>query len=179
MLQSQRDAFWDTMPSFEGRKEVWQALRMACDADDLGTAQAIIDSSKIQLPTGLLTDGCYDELGNRYVLPTYVISLPENLSESSLSQASAVKEIAEPADLGSEFGVVFRLSVGSDAKTTIFQNESFGRIKKRLYEVAGLKSSESKIKIIYLGKILDDSVIVKNISSLKEGSVIQVMIIPN
>ncbi|OZJ03385.1 hypothetical protein BZG36_04485 [Bifiguratus adelaidae] len=78
-LQSQRDAFWDTAPSYEGRSEIWQALRAACEAQDTKLAQSILDASGITIPTGNLTEGCYDERGNRYVIPIYCLVPPTNL----------------------------------------------------------------------------------------------------
>lgn len=54
-LRSKRDEFWDTAPAFDGRKEIWDALRaaalaMACN--DLELAQAIVDGACITLPHG-------------------------------------------------------------------------------------------------------------------------------
>ncbi|KAA8581183.1 hypothetical protein FQN60_002764, partial [Etheostoma spectabile] len=65
-LRSKRDEFWDTAPAFEGRKEIWDALKAAAVAlefNDHELAQAI----------------CYDELGNRYQLPVYCLAPPVNL----------------------------------------------------------------------------------------------------
>lgn len=47
-------------------------------------AQAIIDSANIILPKGFLND-CYDELGNRYQLPIYVLAKPINMRKSNAS----------------------------------------------------------------------------------------------
>lgn len=52
-LRSKRDEFWETAPAFEGRKEIWDALRAASEQDDLSMAQAIVDSANITLPTGI------------------------------------------------------------------------------------------------------------------------------
>ncbi|RUS27962.1 hypothetical protein BC938DRAFT_482511 [Jimgerdemannia flammicorona] len=82
-LQSQRDAFWDTAPSYEGRREIWQALRAAVEAQDLKLAQSILDAANITMPTGSPADGCYDELGNRYVIPTYCLVEPTNMIRSA------------------------------------------------------------------------------------------------
>ena len=44
-LVSKRDEFWETAPSYEGKKEVWEALRSAADAlerGDLEHAQLVI-----------------------------------------------------------------------------------------------------------------------------------------
>ncbi|XP_061092227.1 ubiquitin domain-containing protein 1-like isoform X2 [Conger conger] len=52
-LRSKRDEFWDTAPAFDGRKEIWDALRAAAHAfesNDHELAQAIIDGASITLP---------------------------------------------------------------------------------------------------------------------------------
>jgi len=67
-LRSKRDEFWDTAPAFEGRKEIWDALRAAAVAGegaDFSLAQAILDGANVTVPGGYLTE-CYDELGTRY-----------------------------------------------------------------------------------------------------------------
>uniref|UniRef100_A0A4X2LE89 Ankyrin repeat domain 2 n=1 Tax=Vombatus ursinus TaxID=29139 RepID=A0A4X2LE89_VOMUR len=80
-LRSKRDEFWDTAPAFEGRKEIWDALKAAAfavEANDHELAQAILDGASITLPHGSLSE-CYDELGNRYQLPVYCLAPPVNL----------------------------------------------------------------------------------------------------
>lgn len=67
-LRSKRDEFWDTAPAFEGRKEIWDALRaaaVAAEAMDFQLAQAILDGASVSVPNGYLTE-CYDEWGTRY-----------------------------------------------------------------------------------------------------------------
>lgn len=54
-VRSKRDEFWDTAPAFEGRKEIWDALKAAAVAvenQDYDLAQAIIDGANITLPNG-------------------------------------------------------------------------------------------------------------------------------
>lgn len=54
-LRSKRDEFWDTAPAFEGRKEIWDALKAAAYALETGDhslAQAIVDGANISLPHG-------------------------------------------------------------------------------------------------------------------------------
>ncbi|CAF1217250.1 unnamed protein product [Rotaria sp. Silwood1] len=80
-LRRKREEYWDTAPAFEGRKEIWDALRGACYAieqNDIDLAQSIINCANISLPRGTLLD-CYDELGTRYQLPVYILSSPINL----------------------------------------------------------------------------------------------------
>ncbi|KAH7038627.1 hypothetical protein BKA57DRAFT_164314 [Linnemannia elongata] len=52
-LERERQEFWDTAPIYDGRAEVWQALRAACcdtenDADQL---QAVLDAARITVPS--------------------------------------------------------------------------------------------------------------------------------
>lgn len=57
-LRSKRDEFWDTAPAFEGRKEIWDALRaaaFAAESNDFELAQAIVDGASISLPNGMLS----------------------------------------------------------------------------------------------------------------------------
>lgn len=56
-LRSKRDEFWDTAPAFEGRREIWDALRaaaIAAESNDFELAQAIVDGASISLPNGKL-----------------------------------------------------------------------------------------------------------------------------
>ncbi|KAM7524908.1 hypothetical protein LguiA_014810 [Lonicera macranthoides] len=76
-LKQMRDEFWDTAPHYGGQKEIWDALRVAAEAD-LSLAQAIIDSAGVIIQSPDLTV-CYDERGAKYELPKYVLSEPTNL----------------------------------------------------------------------------------------------------
>ena len=54
-LEGKRDTFWETEPTYEGRKEIWDALRAAVEAaeqEDYDLAQAILSGANISLPTG-------------------------------------------------------------------------------------------------------------------------------
>lgn len=60
-LRSKRDEFWDTAPAFDGRKEIWDALRaaaLAAECNDLELAQAIVDGACITLPHGKKAPKC-------------------------------------------------------------------------------------------------------------------------
>ena len=46
-LLSKRDEFWDTAPAFNGRQEIWQALRAAAECEDTETAQAIMSAVNV------------------------------------------------------------------------------------------------------------------------------------
>ncbi|XP_057766398.1 uncharacterized protein LOC130986880 isoform X1 [Salvia miltiorrhiza] len=57
-----REEFWDTAPHYGGRKEIWDALRAAAEADPK-LAQAIVESAGIILQNPDMTV-CFDEGGN-------------------------------------------------------------------------------------------------------------------
>ncbi|CAI9760151.1 unnamed protein product [Fraxinus pennsylvanica] len=76
-----RDEFWDTAPHYGGRKEIWDALRAAAEAD-ITLAQAIVESAGVIVQNPDLTV-CYDERGAKYELPKYVLSEPANLIRDS------------------------------------------------------------------------------------------------
>ncbi|KAL0321315.1 UNVERIFIED_CONTAM: Ubiquitin domain-containing protein 2 [Sesamum radiatum] len=80
-LMQMREEFWDTAPHYGGRKEIWDALRAAAEAD-LSLAQAIVDSAGVIVQNPDLTV-CYDERGAKYELPKYVLSEPTNLIHDS------------------------------------------------------------------------------------------------
>ncbi|CAF0873042.1 unnamed protein product [Adineta steineri] len=89
-LRRKREEYWDTAPAFEGRKEIWDALRGACYAveqNDIDLAQSIINCANISLPHGTLLD-CYDELGTRYQIPVYILSAPTNLADIEQSSVN-------------------------------------------------------------------------------------------
>ncbi|KAA0201455.1 hypothetical protein HAZT_HAZT000476 [Hyalella azteca] len=88
------------------QKEIWDALKAAATAfesEDYGLAQAIVDGANITLPYGGLTD-CYDELGTRYQLPVYCLSLPVNVvaawEKSASLPSGKFLDIEEQEDLG-------------------------------------------------------------------------------
>lgn len=97
-LDTERADFFDTRVT--GRAEVWQVLRAALevlwdadvaarasagDDDDgfvgLATAQSILRAAEVTLPTGDLSNGAYDALGNYYALPEWIVCDPVNVAE--------------------------------------------------------------------------------------------------
>ncbi len=60
-LMGKRDTFWDTAPLYEGRREVWDALRAAAEAAEGGDyhlAQAIVTGVGVSLPKGTCIEWC-------------------------------------------------------------------------------------------------------------------------
>ena len=79
-LDRERREFFDTRVT--GHAEIWATLKVVVGllADgDITTAQSILDAAAITVPTGDLKNGAYDEAGNLYQMPEYVISDPQNV----------------------------------------------------------------------------------------------------
>jgi len=100
-LDLQRTEFFDTRVT--GRPEIWQVLRSALEilweadirkaaglevahedgTEGLATAQGLLKAAEVTLPTGDLSNGAYDSLGNYYALPEWVVSDPSNVVEDT------------------------------------------------------------------------------------------------
>ncbi len=77
-LRSKRDEFWDTAPAFDGRKEIWDALKaaaVAIECNDHELAQAIVDGASITLPHGKHLNSILVYRFNENTLNTSVIQL--------------------------------------------------------------------------------------------------------
>ena len=154
-LRSKRDEFWETAPAFDGRKEIWDALRaatVAAEALDFQLSQAILDGANISVPNGYvlalsssprtnqinsvsstryLTE-CYDELGTQYKVPIYCLSYPINIVKEDNGRDSPA-EYSEPVDGGTEVTLKLRLSSSfSDTKLTVYTKDTIGQCKKKL-----------------------------------------------
>lgn len=65
-----------------GRSEIWATLKVVVGLlaeGEIQDAQGILDASAVTVPTGDLMNGAYDEVGNFYQMPEYIISDPNNL----------------------------------------------------------------------------------------------------
>ncbi|XP_008061677.1 ubiquitin domain-containing protein 2 [Carlito syrichta] len=144
-LRSKRDEFWDTAPAFEGRKEIWDALKAAAHAfesNDHELAQAIIDGANITLPHGALTE-CYDELGSRYQLPVYCLAPPINMVEEKSDMETL--DIPEPAPTsGYECQLRLRLSTGKDLKLAVRSTDTVFHMKRRLHAAEGVEPGSQR-----------------------------------
>ncbi|XP_050733758.1 ubiquitin domain-containing protein 2-like [Eriocheir sinensis] len=159
-VRSKRDEFWDTAPAFEGRKEIWDALKaaaMAIESHDYNLAQAIVDGANITLPNGALTD-CYDELGTRYQLPVYCLSFPLNILQSSPDKEGQV-EPAEGSIEGEALVLRVRLSTTSiDTRLTVRSTDTIATAKKKLDLQEDLEGRRQRW--FYCGKLLGDRLLI-------------------
>ncbi|KAL4640210.1 ubiquitin domain-containing protein 1 [Arapaima gigas] len=180
-LRSKRDEFWDTAPAFEGRKEIWDALKaaaVAIECNDHELAQAIVDGASITLPHGSLTE-CYDELGNRYQLPVYCLAPPVNLI--SERNEEDVAENPEPQTIPKkEFQLKVRLSTGKDLRLSASMADTIGQLKKQLQAQEDIDAAHQRW--FFSGKLLTDKTRLQD-TKIQKDFVIQVIVnqptIPN
>ncbi|XP_045468954.1 ubiquitin domain-containing protein 2 [Harmonia axyridis] len=174
-LRSKRDEFWDTAPAFEGRKEIWDALRaatVAAEAKDYELAQAILDGASISVPNGYLTE-CYDELGSRYQVPIYCLSYPLNIVKEDNGRDSPA-ECSEPIDGGTETPLKLRLShTCTDVKLLVYSTDTISSCKKKLQSQESI--DPSKQRWFYGGKLLGDKLRVEE-AKIPVGYIIQVIV---
>ncbi|GAB6023258.1 Ubiquitin domain-containing protein 2 [Chamberlinius hualienensis] len=173
-LRSKRDEFWDTAPAFEGRKEIWDALKaasLAAESNDYTLAQAIIDGANISLPNGTLTDG-YDELGNRYQLPIYCLSAPVNMIEGNAENETTSD--SESASNGLETILRLRLSTtGREVKLAVRSADSILCAKRKLQAQESVDPSCQRW--FFGGKLLNDKMKLEEVK-IPTGYVVQVVI---
>lgn len=174
-LRSKRDEFWDTAPAFDGRKEIWDALRaaaVAAESSDYELAQAILDGANISVPNGFLTE-CYDELGTRYQVPVYCLSYPINIVKEDNGRDSPA-ECSEPVDGGLEMILKLRLSsTCTDVKLAVSTKDTIGMAKRKLQLQEGLEPSRQRW--FFGGKLLGDKLRIEETKVLP-GYVVQVIV---
>jgi hypothetical protein len=200
-LRSKRDEFWDTAPVFEGRREIWDAVRVAAEAvenADYELAQAIVDGANISLPKGELTE-CYDELGNRYVIPNYCLSRPVNMQSENdaidcpdspeqtdtKQESDKPKQNKKPKNAAGvqeqEQGTLnrvplkLRLSSGQELKLHFQPKETIADVKRKIEEREGI--SVSRQRLFCSGQLLIDKRTIQN-CSIPKGFVVQVIVSP-
>ncbi|KAI1133562.1 hypothetical protein F5Y10DRAFT_228073 [Nemania abortiva] len=203
-LDLQRAEFFDTRVT--GRQEVWQVIRTALEAmwesdvrraaglepvdDDgvggLATAQGLLKAAEVTLPTGNLSNGVYDALGNYYALPEWIVSDPTNIAEDGGARRESVdkddkgdddltgddtaEEVDEDealrrreekgkavVDIKKLVKVRARLSDNyPDVVIGIDADESVRSLSRKIAEESGLPSTRY-VRVAYMGKILKEN----------------------
>ncbi|MGH0116703.1 UNVERIFIED_CONTAM: hypothetical protein FKN15_021251 [Acipenser sinensis] len=173
-LRSKRDEFWDTAPAFEGRKEIWDALKaaaIAIECNDQELAQAIIDGASITVPHGSLAE-CYDELGNRYQLPVYCLATPVNLI-SERSEEETADALEPQCGTKREFQLKVRLSTGKDVRLSASMTDTIGQLKKQLQVHDDIDPAQQRW--FFSGKLLTDKTRLQE-TKIQKDFVIQVIV---
>ncbi len=117
---------------------------------------------------------CYDELGNRYQLPVYVLSVPTNLIEDS-SETDVLTDPDSGGSPGIEVPVKFRLSTGKDLKLMVRSTDSVAKVKKLIHTEEGVEASRQRW--YFSGKLLQDKLKIED-AKIQKGFIVQVIIAP-
>ncbi|KAG1659352.1 Ubiquitin domain-containing protein 2 [Nymphon striatum] len=177
-LRSKRDEFWDTAPAFEGRKEIWDALKAAsyaAETCDYTLAQAIVNGASISLPNGTLTD-CYDELGNRYQLPVYCLSSAINMLEDTNDaiDATSKESSSNVGTAGAQVHIRVRISTdNSDLKITLRTLDTILFAKQHVHSIVGIEPSNQRW--FFGGRLLYDKLTIEE-AKIPAMCVVQVIV---
>jgi len=189
-LKSKRDEFWDTAPAFEGKQEIWNALKAAVEATEQGNdydlAQAILDGAGISMPNGSLVE-CYDELGTRYAIPVYCLSMPVNIVANGDAASGGDKDgrdtpadesepVIDKATLGPEVKLKVRISLtDSDHRLMVHSGETVLCAKKKLFGQVDKMVEPSRQRWYFGGRLLSDKTRIGD-SNIPPGHVVQCIV---
>jgi len=125
---------------------------------------------------GTLMD-CYDELGNRYQLPVYVLSAPINLlREGSEPDASAnMDDVSNAPAPGPSIEVPIKLllSTGKHVRLTVRSTDTIGSVKRQVQSAANVDAR--RLRIFFAGKQLLDRQRISD-AKIHRGYTLQVVV---
>eukprot|EP00043_Microstomoeca_roanoka_P004902 m.52555 g.52555 ORF g.52555 m.52555 type:complete len:252 (+) comp12712_c0_seq1:76-831(+) len=197
----QREQFWATAPAYGGRREVWDALKAACETDDMALQHAILESAGIKLPQGTLRL-VYDELGHAYEIPEYCFRFPANMiDDTSGSNTVTLPHTSVPSSARSNSGgkkahqnaaidkesilntskgeptkVKVLLSTGDRVTINLGQEDTIQRLLLLLERDHNV--SASSLMIVFLGKPVPPTATIGSLD-LHASDVLQAFIFPS
>lgn len=160
-LKSKRDEFWETAPKYEGKKEIWDALKAAASAmenGEFGLASVIIETAGIKVQNGSLSE-TFDEMGHKYQLPLYCLSKPENLIKEN-QNISKNDENEDQTRKGPEVTLRIRIS-DQNEKTSdfvVYEEDTIFKCKQIAAEKFSIIGSQ---RWFCRGRILSDSITIR------------------
>ncbi|KAI1430708.1 hypothetical protein GGR50DRAFT_166126 [Xylaria sp. CBS 124048] len=115
--------------------EIRRAASVAQSEDDgttsIATAQGLLKAAEVTLPTGDLSNGAYDSLGNYYPLPEWVVSDPTNVVEDLEDRRESVHD-----DIGKGDGDL----TGEDTTEEVDEDEALRRREEKGKGVVDIKN---------------------------------------
>ena len=120
---------------------------------------------------------CYDELGNRYQLPVYVLSAPINLlregSEPDPAAHGDEVNTAPPIGPSVEVPIKLLLSTGKHVRLTVHSTDTIGSVKRQVQAAASVDAR--RLRIFFAGKQLLDRQRI-NDTKIHRGYTLQVVV---
>ena len=201
-LERERASFFDTRVT--GRQECWEALRLVCEMLRQGNvqdAQGVTDAANLSAPQGRVAidkgrhrhrGGVYDERGELYDIPAWVVTDPQDVvedeEEKDLDGAASDSEGDEDAalakqkrdekgkgradDIGELLSVRCRLSDrGTDVTVEVGSKEKTAVLVRNIQAQIGPK----RLRLLYLGRTMMEN---KSLEELgwQKGHVINAMV---
>lgn len=100
------------------------------DSGGMATAQGILKAAEVTLPTGDLSNGVYDSLGNYYALPEWVVCDPTNVvNNGEVQRQSAAQDDKGEGDL-----------TGDDTAEELDEDEALRRREEKGKAVVDMKN---------------------------------------
>lgn len=174
-LDSKRDEFWETAPKYEGKKEIWDALKAAAGAmenGDFGLASVIIETAGIKVPNGSLSE-TFDEFGHKYQLPLYCLSPPLNLIKEN-EKNDKNGDDGNDKENGNKVTIRVRIS-DQNEKTSdfdVYEDDTIAACKQKAAEQFSIIGSQ---RWFCRGGILSDIMTVKQ-CKIPDNFVIQIIV---
>jgi len=120
---------------------------------------------------------CYDELGNRYQLPVYVLSAPINLlregSEPDPTTHTDDVSSSVPAGPSVEVPIKLLLSTGKHVRLTVNSTDTIASVKRQVQAAAGVDAR--RLRIFFAGKQLLDRQRISD-AKIHRGYTLQVVV---
>jgi len=120
---------------------------------------------------------CYDELGNRYQLPVYVLSAPINLltegSEPEKHPHVDDSISAPPTGPSVEVPIKLLLSTGKHVRLTVRSTDTIGSVKRQVQAAANVDAR--RLRIFFAGKQLLDRQRISD-AKIHRGYTLQVVV---
>lgn len=140
-LEQERRDWWDTRVT--GDTQVWRCLQAATEAlqgGDVATAQSLLDATGCTCPTGQLWNRTYDDRGNEYRVPEWLVIEPTGIVDDESEEATQTVEdktdeimASDTVESDTEFVVRVRLSESShDSRITVRRRETIALIREKL-----------------------------------------------
>ncbi|KAK3704280.1 hypothetical protein LTR37_013954 [Vermiconidia calcicola] len=201
-LEKEREAFFDTRVS--GNDEIWKALRLVCEEirkDNLAEAQGILDALNITCPNGRIArgrgrnrikGGLYDERGELYDIPSWVLTDPQDIIENDEKDVEAgaaedgennVDETGEArprSEKGKgraeDIGEVIKLRARlSDRGTDIIVSTGTKQKVADIVRAVQAQIGKKRLRLMYLGKALNERLTLEE-NGWQQGHVVNAMV---
>ena len=130
---------------------------------------------------GVLSE-CYDELGNRYVIPDYCLSVPKNLvledrddfvPPKKDSQRRQDNDNDDDDDDDHKFPLKLRLSTGKEIRMKFKETSTIAQVKRDLAEKEELDAGA--MRLFFSGQLLVDKATIQS-CKITKGYVVQVIV---